>query len=236
MEKIFFVENTIGSAWFRILNLIVETGNDFYDEGRPLRELNGIKLTIRRPDHKDGFIWSVGNKKVIELFRKSFLGSEKWLEDVDIVQNFGKNDAISYSVRLFDYEGFDQVENIIERLVKIPESKRCMIITPLPHRDWKLDYLPCIDTIHFLTREDKINTYIHCRGLDFAQKAYANFICLAELQSYVLNEIIKRGGSKKYRLGTMDIMIDSAHIYSDTLPIAKKLIEKGRKYNEKSGA
>ena len=51
-----------------------------------------------------------------------------------------------------------------------------------------------------------------------------------------MNEIIKRGGSKKYRLGTMDIMIDSAHIYSDTLPIAKKLIEKGRKYNEKSGA
>lgn len=216
-----------------MLKKIYFEGNDFYDEGRPLIELINLRISIEKPDHKDNLIWSVCDKKTIKLFRDSFLGKEKWLEDVDITKNFEKTDAISYSVRLCDYEGFDQIKNVIKRLAKIPESKRCLISTPMPHKDWSLDYLPCIDTIHFLIRDSRLNAFIHCRGLDFAQKAYANFVCLAELQKYVLDEINKLS-KIKYKIGGMEIMVDSAHIYSNTKNIAKNLITKINNFEAKN--
>lgn len=228
MKNNTIIEKTIGIGWVKVLEAIYDKGMDFYDEGRPLRELTGVRIIIASPNYKDKLIWSICDQKTIEVFRNSFLGKEKWLKDVDIIKNFNQKEAISYSVRLFDYEGFDQVNNVIERLSKIPESKRCMIITPMPHKDWKLDYLPCIDTIHFLIRDDRLDVYVHCRGLDFAQKAYANFVCLAELQKYILDQINLRI-AKKIKLGKIDLLVDSAHIYTNTMQIASNLIAQAKK-------
>lgn len=219
------IEKTIGKCWLETVRLILKSGNNYHDEGRPLKELTGVRLIITHPSPEDSIIDICGNKKTVSEFKKAFFGNQKWLKDVDISPNFGANDAISYSVRLFDYEGFNQIQNVIDRLAKIPESKRCLVSTPMPNKDWGRDYLPCIDTIHFLLRENKLNVFVHCRGLDFAQKAYANFTCLAKLQSYVAEEISKKT-KNKLEVGNLDLLIDSAHIYKNTMPIVEKMLAK----------
>src|SRR3989338_2425289 len=174
-----FITKTIGEGWLEILNYIITKGSDYHDEGRPIKEIIGIRLRVKSPNSNDEIINLKGKKSTIKEFRNAFLGNKIWLKDVDIKENFKEKEAISYSVRIQNFEGFNQYQNVINRISKIPETKRALISTPMPHRDWKLDYLPCIDAIHCLLRKNKMNMFVYCRGLDFGQKAYANFVCLA---------------------------------------------------------
>lgn len=226
-----FIDDSIGESWLNCLKKIYNEGTDFIDEGRPMKELVSINFIISKPNSKDSIIEKLGSKETIKEFLDTFFGKRKWLKDVDIKPNFGDFDAISYSVRLFNFNGFNQVENIIQRLSLIPESKRCLISLSMPDKDWDKDYLPCIDTIHFLLRDKHLHAYVHCRGLDFAQKAYANLICLAKLQERVLNGINKKTRDGNL-IGSLNLMIDSCHFYEDTRYIVEEILQKEEKHEK----
>lgn len=218
--------DSIGHAWLKAMEEILSNGLDWHDEGRGLKEILGLRLTVSNPDENDPIVHQYGSKETIAEFEKAFFTPTLLLRDVDVRKNFEPWQALTYWPRLHAL-GIDQVEKVIERLSTIPESKRGIISALLPPLDWNMDYMPCVDVMHFILRPDgdgmALHLFVYARGLDFAQKAYANMVVLARLQREVREAIEQRRG-EQIRTGTMDLLVGSAHIYEECYALAEQIL------------
>jgi thymidylate synthase len=229
---------TIGEAWLKTLAMIWYEGIDWFDGDRKMKEIIGLRLTIEEPCVYDEIIEKYGNKANIEEFQKAFFTPTLLIRDVDVRKNFEPWQAFTYWPRLHCL-GIDQVDKIIQRLSSMPESKRAVISVILPALDWHMDYMPCIDIMHFLLRPKgdnlALNQFVYARGLDFGQKAYANLVVLARLQGEI-KEAIEQKRGERIQMGNLDVFIGSAHIYEESYDyVLKILAERGGEGVEAAG-
>jgi hypothetical protein len=223
----FLVEaRTIGQAWLEVIRTILEDGWDWFDEGRALKEVIGLRVVVQEPSEHDEIIGKYGVRGHVEEFERAFFTPTLWLRDVDVRKNFEPWQALTYWPRLHAL-GIDQVEKVIERLSSVPESKRAVISVLLPSLDWNMDYMPCIDIMHFMLRPGKeslaLHQFVYARGLDFGQKAYANMVVLARLQREIREAIEQRRG-EPIELGTLDMFVGSAHIYEECYESMQRIL------------
>ena len=125
-----------------------------------------------------------------------------------------------YGPRLFDWEGLNQLDNVVEILKKNPDSRKAVIqlfdahdITE-DHKD-----IPCTCTIAALdSGEAKLHMITYMRSNDAFVGLPHDVFCFTMLQ-----ELMAR--SLGYELGQYKHMVGSLHLYKDTISNASRFPE-----------
>jgi len=186
--------NTIGEAWEEAFDFIIKNGTKIHDEKQELIELLHLNLIINEPNDLDPIAEAQDNQM------------RDWMKDnfTEIKKVPELNDSWSYGWRLYNYQGKNQIEWIIEKLKKKPESKSAtisMLIEPGVE-----SYIPCVSLLDFKIRGKTLLLTVTCRSLDMGKKAIHNFCNLASIAKDVANNL-------KLQHYKLYIHIISAHIY-----------------------
>src|SRR3989339_237144 len=168
---------TIGEAWIESLKHIMESGEKIKDDNKNLREVLNLAVNIENPSEDDAIIEKFGDKKMIEWMNSNFLEDKR----VPELKN-----ALSYGHRLFNYNGKNQVEWVINKLKKKPETKAATISMLMQDDE---SYIPCVSLLDFKIRNDKLTLNVMSRAIDFGKKIYANLIALHKIQKIVAKEL-----------------------------------------------
>lgn len=126
----------------------------------------------------------------------------------------------TYHERLFSYpiaeEKIDQIAYIIEKLSRVPYSRRAQAITWKPDMDPKTDDPPCLQRIWCRLTEERGELYLnmntHWRSRDAFKAAFMNIFALTDLQRLIAEKIEEKIG-KKVLVGRYVDISDSYHIY-----------------------
>jgi len=126
----------------------------------------------------------------------------------------------TYHERLFSYsvgeERIDQIAYIIDKLSKVPYSRRAQAITWKPDMDPKTDDPPCLQRIWCRLTEENGSFYLnmntHWRSRDAFKAAFMNIFALTDLQRLIADKLSERMG-RKVLVGRYVDISDSYHIY-----------------------
>jgi len=187
---------TIGEAWLGACRYIMEKGKPMKDGEKNLKETINLLVSVKKPSQNDVLIEKYGDKKMIEWMLSNFLEQKR----VPELKN-----ALSYGTRLFNYNGKNQVEWVINKLKKKPETKAATISMLMQDDE---DYIPCVSLLDFKIRNKKLNIFAMCRAIDFGKKVYANLLALNKIQEIVAKEL-------KIKTGSLCMCNVSAHIYEE---------------------
>jgi thymidylate synthase (methanogen type) len=185
--------NNLGQAWRKIFNEVYQHGKTLNNNNKgQIKELIDL-LVVMQNVEKDSFIRKHGDKKII-----------KWMKD-----NFGKiipveNWGYSYGQRLYNFLGVDQIEVVIKKLKKNPNSKSATINLMLAPNDKK--HVPCLAVLDFKIRSNKLITTAFFRSQDVGKKFYADGLAIKEVSKKIAKKI-------SVPLGEFVLFIKSAHFY-----------------------
>ena len=91
-------------------------------------------------------------------------------------------------------------------MIKNPESKSATISFMHPGYDDK--HMPCIVSMDFKIRNDKLNGNAFFTSQDACKKFYADIMCMGEILNIVSKQI-------KVKVGELNILIAYLHIYEN---------------------
>ncbi len=189
--------DTLGAAWVRVAERILEEGAPASYDGLPIVELAHVVLDITRPDPDDAFIAEHGDPERLAWMRANF---------TDYARVAALGDAESYATRLYDYAhtGRDQIAWVIERLRHDPASRSATITTFQPLTD--TSYIPCVSLLDFWLPDGALELVVYAHSIDFGAKGYGNLVELAEIQRRVASGL-------DAPVGRLIMIVKSAHIY-----------------------
>lgn len=193
------VSESLGQAWLEACDLVLRSGEQIADGETLLREIRHLTLDVNHPSSDDSTIGAYGSSEHLDWMMRNFFE----LRNVPELGN-----AASYGVRLRDYErsGLDQIQFVIDKLRRKPESKSATITTLMPLSD--RSYIPCVSLLDFWIRDGRLELVVYARSLDLGKKAYGNLLALAKIQEEVAE------GTRR-RVGHVILHVKSAHIYVD---------------------
>jgi len=197
---------TIGRAWIDSCTMIMKKGEPQKDDDKNLRELMHFEVIIKKPSEKDELVEKHGDKEMISWMLSNFTEQKR----VPELKN-----SLSYGTRLFNYNGKNQVEWIIQKLKEKPETKAATIPMLMPNED--KGYIPCVSLLDFKIRNGKLILTAMCRSIDFGNKVYANMLALNKIQDLVAKAV-------GVPCGELIMTIVSAHIYEDDFEKIKSMI------------
>jgi len=176
------------------------------------------------------------------------------LEDLEIYRQevlFGVHDdwikpeegkwEYTYHERLFNYSipgephSVDQIKFVVEKLTRIPHSRRAQAVTWKCWVDPKFDDPPCLQRLWFRIFEGKLQLNVHLRSNDAFKAAFMNMFAFTELQKLVAEKVSEKIG-KKIKVGKYIHIADSYHIYGSDYQQFKNFLEtlKKRKFEERT--
>jgi len=117
----------------------------------------------------------------------------------------------TYHERLFSYrlpggEVVNQVERVIEKLKRVPYTRRAQAITWQPWRDLISDHPPCLQRLWFRVVDRRLVLHAHMRSNDALKAAFMNMYAFTELQKYVAEQVGVEPGYYMH-------IADSYHVY-----------------------
>ncbi len=189
----YIIAKTAGDAWAQASKEVLLNGHLIKDGEQNLKEILNVFLCIEHPLESDSILEQYADPTMIEWMRNNFLKLEP-------VLNWG----YSYGQRFFDYDGIDQVANVIAKLKKNPESKSATITLMNPKGD--LAHMPCIVSIDFKIRDGQLITTSFFRSQDVGKKIYADIICIGEIAKKIADAVVIESGQ-------LNILIASLHAY-----------------------
>lgn len=191
-------QDTIGKAWQAAFNYIRDYGKLILDDDKELLEIMHLNLTINNPNETDDIMQSQQGPM------------KEWMDN-----NFSEirkvpelNDSWSYGWRLYNFNGVNQLEWIINVLKKKPESKSATI--SMLNVAGTESYIPCVSLLDFKIRDNILILTAFCRSLDIGKKAIHNFTNLADIAIKIAEKV----NIKETRL---ILQITSGHIYKEDL-------------------
>jgi thymidylate synthase len=197
---------TLGEAWRAVSRAILDDGVAATWGPKPTIELQRLTVVVRRPDPEDAVIAELGDPEWLAWMAANF-------NDGANVAELGG--AKSYAVRLFDYEGRDQIAWVVERLRADPAARDAAITTFMPLTD--TSYVPCVSLLDFWLPDGALELVVYAHSLDFGKKAYGNLVELARLQHLVAGEL----GAP---VGRLVLHVKSAHVYETERALVERLV------------
>lgn len=200
----------ISEAWEKSILLLLEHG-DFIptERGKSALEINNINIIVEKPNSKtditDKYIFS---EKFVINYCESLMNS------------YGRSDSINQ--RLYDYK--NSKLNQIDKIVKILEnnyfSRRAIITIWDPTDDLLSLHPPCICTLAFFIRGNKLNLTSVLRSNDAWLAALPDIYSLVSIQEKIANHF-------KIKVGYYYQLSISYHIYDYDLSMAKQIFCRG---------
>jgi len=217
------------------MEAVLSYGTVSYDEKRERLALQNVRIKSEKQEVPDDIILRFANKENVQAIIDLHFNNSK-MYDFDVVPSFPAG-AKSYYQRVKDGK---MIDFVIKRLTTFPESKKA-VISFINYNDYKAvlanpkdDYLPCLVSCQFRllpNNYEVMNSIANFRSIDVFQKAAGNFSALTLLGDKIAEELSK-SLHRCIKLGSLDMMITDAHIYSETLKEARKVLKKYDKNNK----
>ncbi len=160
--------------------------------GRKRTEIYGENMLKITPPMPNGFSYTYPNR-LLDYPVKSYVG--EWFGN-------GKGD------------GINQIDSIVNKLVKNPTSRRAIAHTWVNEIDLDSSEPPCLQTVQCFVRNNKVNMVCYFRSNDMLSAWGQNAYGLSRLLEYIVGKI-NATGYCEYDVGTLTTISASAHIYWD---------------------
>lgn len=184
MEVIY--SKTLADAYLKAYQYVM-WNHDVVDteDGELTYESKPLTLVVDEPN-KDK-----SNVKMVSPYNDNFLKSYE-----DQLINGSLNDFdYTYNERLFKYEGgVNQIQMIINRVMKQVNSRRAVAITWYPKQDNCGGMsVPCLQYIQCKLRNKKLDMYTMWRSRDILMGMPANMFAMNTLHNYIVEQLNNNG-------------------------------------------
>jgi len=202
----FINAESINSAWTRILDVIWQAP-EFQSERGKTKEIFNLLVRVNNPLEEMVCKGFPMGKNELEDYSKQLLDADK------------KGFEYTYGERLrvWGKENIDQVNFIIEKLKKNPNSRRAIATTWIPSVDEKNDEVPCLIMTDFKIREKRLCMTAVFRSNDMFGAWPANAYGLTRLCEFVAKKV-------GVDVGAITTLSVSAHIYEHDWKNVKKVL------------
>ena len=195
---------TIGECWLSSIQKVLKSGKPHLDEDIEIRELLGLTIKIEQPEHDDHIIDKLGDPNVVS-------GTlDKFAQGINMPDK-----PFTYSDRIYNANGVNQFEWMVNRLQNKSETKSATICLLLPG-DTSAN-IPCLTTIDAKIRDKKLQLHFFYRSQNIFGRQYANLLALARFQNQLATVC-------DVDIGQLYGYIASAHIYKFDYDQAEKII------------
>ena len=219
---------TLGETWLAMVETVLKNGSFELDENRGRFAVRNLRFSADSTDVNDMLIEKYGDKSKIDAMKRVFFESDE-MKDFDITPSF-RNGAKSYKKRL---EEGNMVEFVVNRLAKIPESKKAVMVFPtyedyeaVTNSPWN-DYLPCIVALqHRVVQRQGVNYLdltLFMRSWDTFQKGAGDLLVISMVGDIVRKQLEERL-SIEILPGRLDGLVTDVHIYENTYQQAQDVI------------
>ena len=126
-----------------------------------------------------------------------------------------------YGPRLFNWDGLNQVTNVIDLLREKPESRQA-VIQVFDRTDILEDHkdIPCTCTLQFLLRDGKLHLFTNMRSNDAYLGLPHDIFCFTMLQEIIARTLSADIGTYKHAVGSL-------HVYAKDLDATKRFLDEG---------
>jgi thymidylate synthase len=196
---------SVDEAWLESIKIVINNGSWYHDGNFPILEYLGLNIRISNVHNGIQIIKDIGDIEVLERMICKFSANAKI-----------PNAPFTYGNRLYELQGINQIQWIIDRLTRKPETKSATICLLIPGDS--SDHIPCLTTLDAKIRHGKLHLSFFFRSQNIFGRQYANLYALKELQMDLCNQLNVLPG---YILGT----ICSAHIYGFDVIEAEEILK-----------
>lgn len=195
---------TPGMLWLKAAEEVMKNGHSIKDSEQNLKEVLNVFVTVEDPLSTDEVLEKYADREMVKWMKGNFLRKEPVLDW-----------GYSYGQRLFDFEGINQVKNIVAKLRSDPNSKSATITLMNPKDD--VGHVPCIVAIDFKIRRNRLMLTAFFRSQDVGKKMYADVISIGEIGKAISEKV-------GVKMGSLNILIVSLHAYEVDWDNINKLI------------
>ena len=199
---IYFICKTLGEAWLTAMSTVMNKGIDIYDEEVPLREVRNLYLTINDISEDDPIIKAYADPNRIELMKKKYA-------TCGLVGDY----KVDYGSYIYNNNGVNQIDWIINRIRKKPETKSATITLHKPGEDM----LACLSMIDFKYRNQLLDMTVVYRSQNIYWSHPGNMLALRCIQQDVASAL-------GYNIGHVELAVISAHIYEKDFAKVKEIL------------
>ena len=220
--------NIFESKWRELLEELIVNHKKHVKDETPIREIIGVQERIENP-YKESML-NINYKQFAEAVKRGAfdikdypLKSEALYDYVTSLDQLDKivldeNSFIyTYSERLQNYQGRNQLIDIVERLKQDRGSNRAVAVTFNPFIDNERADIPCLQLIQALVRDDKLILSVYFRSNDLYGAFPSNMMFLTYLGMKIANEL-------RVQFDYIDYHCSSLHIYETDYQQALKVI------------
>ena len=220
--------NIFEIKWRKLLEELLLSHKEHVKDGTPIREVIGVYERIDNP-YKDSML-NINHKQFAEAVKRGAFDIKDYpikgealfdyvtsLDDEHQIYLDDDGFIYTYSERLQNYQGRNQLIDIVNRLKQDMGGNRAVAVTFNPFIDNKRDDIPCLQLIQALVRNDKLILSVYFRSNDLYGAFPSNMMFLTYLGMKIANEL---GVQFDY----IDYHCSSLHIYETDYEQALKVI------------
>lgn len=209
-------DKTVARTWLRVLKTVMTYGRTKttrYGNTKELREVFNLTAVVTDddPDNPDFPKYIPFSREQLEAYYPQ-VGTAQPIEGI----------AYTYGMRLRDYDGIDQIQDMVDLLRTRPDSKKMYATTWKVNIDSKASIKgdsPCLTQLNGGVQDDKFFLTAHFRSQDMFSGWPLNMYAIRKLQKYVADEA-------NIALGVTTMITHSAHIYAWDWDKAEEILQK----------
>jgi thymidylate synthase len=241
--------NTLAEAYEKALVTLYNNGMQFktqYDKpGDPLSIDSTMNITILEPltdpmIHR-AFPGGIDNLREYVMELSGF--KDHWVKNINDendtrweytyhgrIANYGAwKELIDGESKQAGYFSINQIEVVIEKLIKQPYTRQAQMITWMPNLDVDCFDPPCLQSLWYRIIEDEeglwwLNCNVRFRSNDAWGASFMNMFGFINFNKDVIAAEISKRTGKAVNLGRMNWHADSYHIYGKDIENAKQLL------------
>lgn len=201
---------TVVEAFKRIIDIAPVDGDIKTDEsGYKYLEVDTLCVHISDPtrDLNKLVDWSPLGKQAMDYYRDQLVYGEN-------IEGF----EYTYYERLREYEGIDQIYEIIDKLHSFKLSRRAVAVTWQPWIDLESKDPPCMDLLKFSIKDNKLCLSVVFRSHDLIKGWINNVYALVHLMVLIAMAL-------EIEVGYLEVMSFDPHVYMSDVDRVKMLKE-----------
>lgn len=220
--------NIFEIKWRKLLEELLLSHKKHVKDETQIREIIGVHERIDNP-YQDSML-NINHKQFAEAVKRGafdikdypFKGEALFdyvtsLDDEHQIYLDDDGFIYTYSERLQNYQGRNQLIDIVNRLKQDMGSNRAVAVTFNPFLDNERDDIPCLQLIQALVRNDKLILSVYFRSNDLYGAFPSNMMFLIYLGMKIANEL-------DVKFDYIDYHCSSLHVYETDYKQALKVI------------
>ena len=223
----YFSGETLDDLMRWVFEQILEEGQEIHPTKGSARELSGVLLELTNPLARISrtetkgkpfsclgeLLWYLAQSKDLSFITYYLREYRSYADGQEI---FG-----GYGPRLFNWDGFNQFDNVANMLKRKPDSRQA-VIQLFDSQDIVGSHndIPCTCTMQFMIRGERLHLLTYMRSNDAFVGMPHDIFCFTMLQ-----EIMAR--TLSVELGQYKHMVGSLHLYNKSVENARQFLEEG---------